>query len=220
VQPMKVAAAEALWDTANPASLSLFTIGDEVNQKDVWSLRIPRLLSILSYNSLDGEVKGIRDLQAEYTAKFGPADYSPWVFAIYWSFRAMVGAGMLMLLIALYALYNVMRNRPLPTVKFIGLFPLAIALPFIANSTGWIMTELGRQPWIVFKLLLTSQAFSPSITVGQVLTSLILFTLIYGGLMVADVYLLVKYARTGVVETKPVHKGKGAPKLAEESYWE
>ena len=219
-QPMKMAAAEALWETADPASFSLLTIGDEPNRRDVFAIRIPNLLSLLAYNRLDGEVKGILNLQDEYEAQYGPGDYVPPVAVSYWTFRFMVGAGMLMLGIAFYALYHVMRNKPLGNIKFLGFFPLAMALPYVANTTGWMLTEMGRQPWIVFGLLKTEDAYSTAITPGMVLTTLILFTLLYGALMVADVYLLRKFAVAGPEKAHPPVKKHAARTTDEESYWE
>ncbi|NLG97956.1 MAG: cytochrome ubiquinol oxidase subunit I [Chloroflexi bacterium] len=200
-QPMKMAAAEALWESENPASFSLITIGDEKNLEDVFSIRIPYLLSVLAYNQPTGEVKGIRNLQAEYEALYGPGYYAPSIITMYWSFRFMVGAGFLMMALALLALYPLIRNKPLDTVKYLKFFPLAIALPYIANSAGWIFTEMGRQPWVVFGLMKTADAFSPNLTPGMVLATLIGFTLIYGLLMAADLFLIIKYARVGA-ETK------------------
>jgi cytochrome bd ubiquinol oxidase subunit I len=202
VQPMKMAAAEALWESQNPASFSLFTIGDEENLKDVFAIRLPYLLSVLAYNQPTGEVKGIRNLQAEYETKYGPGYYAPSIFTMYWGFRIMVGLGFLMLLLALLALYPTLRGRPIAKYWYVKYFPLAIALPYLANSVGWIFTEMGRQPWVVFGLMKTEDAFSPNLTPGMVLTTLILFTLVYALLIVADVYLLVKYAKAGPVESK------------------
>jgi cytochrome bd ubiquinol oxidase subunit I len=198
VQPMKMAAAEALWESTDPASFSLFTIGNERTQEDVFAIRIPRLLSLLAYNRLDGEVKGIRNLQAEYEAKYGPGDYVPSVITAYWSFRIMVGAGMAMLLLAAYSLWSTMQHRELHKLRFFSIFLPAILLPYLANSSGWILTETGRQPWIVMGLMKTADAVSPSVTSGMVLTSLIGFLLIYGLLMAVDVYLLAKFARAGI----------------------
>ncbi|MEI8131747.1 MAG: cytochrome ubiquinol oxidase subunit I [Leptolinea sp.] len=216
-QPMKVAAAEALWKSENPASLSLFTISDEEAQEDVYSIRIPGVLSLLSFNELFGEVKGIRDLQTEYAAKYGAGDYVPSVITAYWSFRGMVGAGMLMLAAAAFALFLVVRKKPFSAYKVLGAFPFFIALPYIANSTGWILTETGRQPWAVFGVLKTADAVSPLVTVGLVLTSLIVFTLLYGALMVADVYLLVKFAKAGPAHAVAAHAKSGKSK---DTYWE
>jgi cytochrome d ubiquinol oxidase subunit I len=200
LQPMKIAAAEALVDTENPASFSLLTIVDQQTLETKFSIRIPYILSILAYNSLTGEVKGIADLQQEYTDLYGSGNYVPNIGVTYWSFRIMVGAGMLMALIGLYALIVVMRRQVKPEMKFLNLFPFFIALPYLSNTFGWMMTEMGRQPWLVYSKLKTADAISPNLTAGMVWTSLIGFTLVYGALMAADVYLLVKYARKGAVE--------------------
>ncbi|MCF7903240.1 MAG: cytochrome ubiquinol oxidase subunit I, partial [Candidatus Marinimicrobia bacterium] len=202
-QPMKLAAAEALWDSEDPAAMSLFTWGDEKNRRDVFAIRMPALLSILAYNRPSGEVKGINDLQSEYEQTYGPGDYVPPVAITYWTFRMMVGAGMVLLvLILLGILYIIKENYP-NKIWFLKLLPWAIALPYIANSTGWIMAEVGRQPWIVFGLQKTADAVSPAVSTGEVLFSLIVFTLLYGVLMGADIYLLKKYAIAGTDETKP-----------------
>jgi cytochrome d ubiquinol oxidase subunit I len=199
-QPMKMAAAEALWDTESPASMSLFTIGDMKERKDVFSIRLPAVLSILSCNQTSCAVEGINDLQAKYEAKYGPGDYVPFVVLIYWSFRAMVGAGALMVLLALYALFRVLRDRVTTPKWFLRVLPFAIVLPYLANTSGWLLTEMGRQPWIVVGLMKTAAAVSPIVAGGTVLASLLIFTLLYGALMVADVYLLAKYARADTVE--------------------
>jgi cytochrome bd ubiquinol oxidase subunit I len=194
-QPMKMAAAEALWNTEQPASFSLFTIGDEKDRKNVFAISIPAVLSILSFNSVDGQVQGINNLQAQYVKEYGPGDYVPPVWVTYWSFRLMVGAGMVMILLALITLFLVLRKRLEKARWFLWLLPFAIALPYLANSAGWIMTEIGRQPWIVFGLLTTAKGVSPTVGVASVLISLIVFTLIYGALMAADVFLLVRNAK-------------------------
>jgi cytochrome d ubiquinol oxidase subunit I len=195
IQPMKLAAAEALWDSENPASLSLFTVGNERDRRDVFAIRIPGLLSLLAYNRFTGEVQGINELQAEYVQKYGPGDYVPPVALTYWTFRFMVGAGLLMALIALYGLYLVMKGQFESKPRYLKLLIPAIALPYIANTSGWLMTELGRQPWIVYGLKKTADAVSPNVSTGTVLFSVVGFTLLYGVLMVADVYLLAKYAK-------------------------
>ena len=195
-QPMKIAAAEALWRSQDPASFSLLTIGDLDQRGDVFAIRLPSMLSLLAYNQLTGEVKGIFDLQAEYQAKYGKADYIPPVAATYWSFRAMVGAGTLMIALAILALYLVLRNKVDAYPRVLAFLPWMILLPYLANSAGWMMTELGRQPWIVFGLMRTEYGVSQSVPGWSVLVSLVIFAALYGGLMVVDVYLLRKYAKS------------------------
>jgi cytochrome d ubiquinol oxidase subunit I len=194
-QPMKMAAAEALWETSDPAPLSLLTIGDLSGTREVWSIRIPRLLSFLAYNRFDGQIIGLNDLQRAYEMQYGPGNYVPLLPVTYWTFRLMVGAGFLMLGLAGYALYLVIRNRfPNPGRLFRWL-PLAIGLPYLANTTGWLLTELGRQPWIVFGLQKTADASSPNVSTGMLIFSIVCFTLIYGLLMALDIYLLARNAR-------------------------
>ena len=197
VQPMKMAAAEALWESENPASFSLLTIGNLQQTGDVFSIRIPRLLSLLSYNQLTGKVQGIYNLQQQYEQQYGPGNYIPPVAATYWSFRIMVGAGFAMLALALYALFMVMGEIYVGRTRLLQLFLWAILLPYLANTAGWLMTELGRTPWVVFGLMRLEEAASTTVTGAHVLTTLVVFTLIYAVLMVADVYLLTKFSKAG-----------------------
>lgn len=198
VQPMKMASAEALYNSEDPASFSLLTIGDLSQRKEVFAIRLPSLLSLLAYNQLGGEVKGINDLQAEYEQVYGPGNYIPPVAVNYWTFRIMVGAGFAMLLLALYALFMVMGEMVETRPAVLRLFMLAMALPYFANTAGWLLTELGRAPWVVFGLMKIENAISPTVSGVEVLISLLGFTLVYGALMAADLYLLSKFARAGV----------------------
>ncbi|NDJ55395.1 MAG: cytochrome ubiquinol oxidase subunit I [Chloroflexi bacterium] len=194
-QPMKMAAGEALWDTEDPASMSIFTIGNEPERRDVFAIRIPALLSLLAYNRLDGEVQGINELQEQYVQEYGPGNYVPPVAISYWSFRIMVGAGFLMLILAIGLLFYVIQGNFELQTRILWILPFAIALPYLANSAGWIFTEVGRQPWIVFGLMRIEDAVSPNVGIVSLWISLIGFTLVYTGLAIADVYLLARYAR-------------------------
>ena len=198
IQPMKMAAAEALWQTEDPAAMSLFTIGNEAERRDVFAIRVPGLLSFLAYNKFSGAVEGINNLQDDYVQTYGPGSYVPPVAISYWTFRIMVGAGFVMLALTLYGLWKASKNRVSESPRYLKYMIWAIALPYIANSTGWIFTEVARQPWIVFGLQKTADAVSPSVGAGEVLFSLVAFTLIYAVLMAADIVLLRKYARAGV----------------------
>ncbi len=195
-QPMKMASIEALWKTENPASFSLLTIGDLSGKKEVWSIRVPYVLSLISYNQLTGEVRGVDDLQKEYEAKYGPGDYIPLMVFTYWGFRFMFYSGILMFFLALYGVFAVYRGT-VEKMRFAWVFPYAIAVPFIANTGGWVMTEMGRQPWIVQGLMKTEQAVSPNLTPGMILFSLIGFFLLYVSLIVADIYLLGNFSKQG-----------------------
>ncbi len=198
VQPMKMASAEALWNTADPAPMSLFTWGDEPARKDVFAIKVPGLLSFLAHNRFSGAVQGIRQLEAEYRARYGPGSYAPPIKWTYWSFRAMVGAGMLMLALSAWALFAVARVRFESAPRLLALLVPALALPYLANSTGWIFTEIGRAPWVVFGLMRLEAGVSPAVGPGAVLATLVGFTLLYAALMAADVYLLAKFAKAGI----------------------
>jgi cytochrome d ubiquinol oxidase subunit I len=198
VQPMKMAAAEALWETADPAPMSLFTWGHEPERRDLFAVKVPGLLSFLAYNRFSGEVKGIKNLQADYVAAFGPGDYVPPVMWTYWNFRVMVGAGMLMLLLAAWALWGSLRASFERSRWLLALLVPAITLPYIANSAGWIFTEIGRAPWIVFGVMRIESGVSPGVSAAEVLLTLVGFTLLYAALMAADLYLLAKFAKAGI----------------------
>jgi len=205
-QPMKMAAAEALWDSENPASLSVLTISDEKTGKSTIDIRIPGALSFLSYNKFTGEVLGINDLQKQFETEFGPGNYIPSVFINYWSFRIMIGAGFLMAFLAVLGLFLWVRLKFKITSKWWYLLTAAILLPYMANTTGWLLTEIGRQPWVVYGLLKTSQAVSPNVSASLVLTSLAVFTILYGILIVVDVYLLLKFAKSGPLDAIEIIK--------------
>ena len=193
VQPTKMAAAEALWETENPASFSLFAIIDTKNQRNPVDIKIPGFLSFLVYNKFSGEVKGIKDLQKEFEAKYGPGNYIPPVKTCYWSFRLMVGLGFLMLLIALIAIPYAKRDPANIPKGFLKLAVWSVFFPYLANTFGWMLTEFGRDPWIVYGLLKIKDGVSPNLAPGTVLFSLLMFAIVYGLLMIADVYLLVLY---------------------------
>ena len=207
VQPMKMAAAEALYQTEQPASFSIFTIGSLDGRTELFSLRIPNVLSFLATGSLDGKVEGINDLQAGYQATYGPGDYVPYVPLTYWSFRLMIGMGALAALGAVWILWAV-RRRGLP----IGRWVMAVAvilplLPLAANSLGWLFTEMGRQPWLVFGLMQTSAGVSPTTSAAEVLISVVGFTLLYGALAAVEVGLLFRRIRAGLPETPAAGAG-------------
>ena len=198
-QPMKMASIEAIWenDPNEPGSpFSLLTIGDLTGRNKVWSLEIPRMLSLISCNNLDCEVPGVYQVQAQYEALYGPGDYIPLMVFTYWGFRFMFYSALLMIGLGGLAVLAVMRNR-VQKMKLLALFPFAIILPFLANTGGWVVTEMGRQPWIVQGLLKTEDAVSVNVSAGMVLFTLIGYVAIYGALMVADVYLLSRFAKAG-----------------------
>jgi cytochrome d ubiquinol oxidase subunit I len=196
-QPMKMAAAEALWETEQPASFSIFTIGTPDGSEEVFSIRIPYLLSFLATGDFNGRVEGINDLQAQAEATYGPGDYTPNTPVTYWTFRWMIGAGGLAALAAAWFLWK-LRKGGVPSR---GALAIAMALPFLplaANSFGWIFTEVGRQPWIVFGLMQTAPAVTPTNPAWQVALTMIGFTLLYGLLALVMLGLIVRRVRSGL----------------------
>ncbi|MGO9146859.1 MAG: cytochrome ubiquinol oxidase subunit I [Desulfomonilia bacterium] len=189
VQPAKLAALEAVWETQKGAPLSLITVPDSANERNALELiTIPKLTSLLAYRNPDAEVKGLKDI---------PKDLRPPVALTFYSFRVMVVLGMVMLLLSIMAVYLSAKDSLESSPRFLKTMLYAIALPYIGVQLGWIVAEVGRQPWIVYGMLKTSDAVSRSITVSQVTLSLIAFTIVYGLLGIVDVYLLVKYAKQG-----------------------
>jgi cytochrome d ubiquinol oxidase subunit I len=196
-QPMKIAASEAQWDTCQPCAFSLFQIGgfSEDDQTPSFSIQVPRLLSFLATGSLDGEVQGLSPLQTEYESTYGSGDYIPPVRTAYWSMRTMAYAGSLVFLILAVGAFLYWRGRLAATRWFLWVGVAAIPLPYIAALAGWVLTEVGRQPWIVFGLLKTADANSPSVSTTTIAISLGVFAALYGALAVVDVFLMRRYAR-------------------------
>jgi cytochrome bd ubiquinol oxidase subunit I len=198
-QPMKLASLEALYDTEDPASLSIITIGNPVTREVLLDWRVPGLLSFMEYNRFTGKVEGILDLEQQYLQQYGPGDYVPPPYILYWSFRAMVGAGLLMILISLVALIIELKNLYAKFSWFLKLLPFAVVLPYLANTTGWILTEVGRFPWTVYQLFKLPQSVSVALSTGEIGFSLVGFILVYGLLIAATIYLMLKFAKAGPV---------------------
>ncbi|MFC5290617.1 cytochrome ubiquinol oxidase subunit I, partial [Actinokineospora guangxiensis] len=232
-QPMKMAAAEALCHTESPAAFSVFAIGDVTRPdcENVKSVTVPALLSFLAHGDFTTEVRGIEDLVVEYQQKYGefypvderlgelsgqPIDYVPNLPVTYWGFRLMIGLGALGTAVAVFALWVTRRGR-IPAGRWFPRLALgAIALPFAANSFGWIFTEMGRQPFVVVPnptgvdgvWMYTARAVS-GLSVGEVLASLIALTLVYAVLAAVEVFLIAKYVRGGVAGVMPPKPDKG-----------
>jgi cytochrome d ubiquinol oxidase subunit I len=196
-QPMKMAAAEALYETTTNAPLSLLTVGTLDGSRPVFQVDIPSVLSFMATGDINGTVKGINDLQREYEQTFGPGDYTPNIPLAYWTFRLMIGFGAIAFFFAGLALWQ-MRKGGSPKGKWF--LPAMISLPFLplaANSFGWIFTETGRQPWAVFGLIKTADGVSVSVSAGAVLFTMIVFTLLYGILAYIEIGLVLKVIRNG-----------------------
>lgn len=202
-QPMKLAATEALWESADPAPFALAAVIDEKKQSNSFELAVPGALTFLAHDSFKGEVKGIKELQAAAVAKYGPGNYIPDVTALFWSFRVMVIAGMVMAGVILLSGFLWIRGKLEAYPIVLKAMLLTLPLPYIANSAGWFVTEAGRQPWMVIGLQKVAQAASPNVTATEIWISLIGFTLLYGVLAVAAVFLAIKFIKQGPVDHKP-----------------
>ena len=195
--PMKLAAVEALWETENPAPFTIYTSIDEAKQENHQQIAVPGMLTFMVYDSFDGEVQGLKQLQAKAEQTYGAGNYIPDVTGMFWSFRVMIAAGMILLGLLFLSgfLFFSGRTEKYPLVFKALLF--ALPLPYIANSTGWYITEGGRQPWMVVGLQKVDQAVSQNITATEVWISLIGFTLVYSILFIAAAYLVVKFIKKG-----------------------
>jgi cytochrome bd-type quinol oxidase subunit 1 len=195
-QPMKIAAAEAQWTTCQPCSFSLFQIGGGNNDHTPTQIiAIPHLLSLLATNHWDGKVVGLTPLQNQYAAKYGPGNYVPNVFIQYWGMRVMAYLGGLVLLLSLWGLWLIQRKKLATSRLFLWVAVWAAVLPFLMNTAGWLLTESGRQPWIVQGIMLTKNGISPTVSTTWIWISLIGFILLYGILGTVDLLLMLKYSR-------------------------
>ncbi|MGA5321939.1 cytochrome ubiquinol oxidase subunit I [Streptomyces seoulensis] len=224
-QPMKMAAAEALWDGQKPAPFSVFAYGDVDKGHNTVAIEVPGLLSFLANDDFSSYVPGINDVNKAEQQKFGPGDYRPNIPVAYWGFRWMIGFGMASFTLGALGLWLTRKKFLLPrhlrtgddevprlvlfgkrtlgpklTSWFWRVATWTMAFPLIANSWGWIFTEMGRQPWVVYGLFQTRQAVSPGVSRTEVAISMAVFTALYAILAVIEVRLLVKYAKAGPPE--------------------
>jgi len=199
VQPMAAAASEAHYETADPADFHVIAGIDQKGRRTTWTLTVPKALSFLYFFKFSGEVEGLNNIQAQYEALYGPGNYIPNIPIAFWTFRTMVGAGLLMVLLSAGALFIAWKKYPDKWIKRSGWLVWIIFLPYVANTTGWLLTETGRQPWVVHGLMQTKDAVSPNLTPATVLISLVGFVVIYAVLMAFDLFLLLKFAKKGLV---------------------
>jgi cytochrome d ubiquinol oxidase subunit I len=227
VQPMKMAAAEALYETTSHAPFSVFAV-QLPGQAQPSSLDIPWLLSFLATGDPTATVRGIDDLQAQYAAQFGAGNYTPWIPVAYWTFRLMIGFGVLATAVAAWVLWRTRRGRDLePSGR--GWFALADrwlvrvlvvipALPAAAATFGWLFTETARQPWLVFGLFRTADGVSPTLTTTELALSLAGFALVYGVLAVVWVRLVLHVSRADLVDLHPEPSADTDDAVLEPSY--
>lgn len=186
LQPAKLAAMEAHWNTMKGAPMNLLVMPDEANEGNaVEALPIPNALSMLAFNNPHAEVKGLKDF---------PKEDRPPVLITFISFRVMVGLGSLFLLLA--GLSWIWRDKIQEKPWLLKTLILALPLPYLAIMFGWAVAEVGRQPWIVYNMMRTSDAVSP-VDASSVMVSIIAFTVVYSALGVLDIYLLRKFAQKG-----------------------
>jgi cytochrome d ubiquinol oxidase subunit I len=207
-QPMKIAAAEGQWNTCQPCSFSVFQIGGgNKNQNPTKIIEIPHLLSILATSRWNGKVVGMNELQAQYQQQYGPGNYLPNVFIQYWAMRVMAYTAAALLLLALWGGWLAYRKKIAQSKWFLRLVVWTAVLPFVMNTAGWVLTESGRQPWIVQGVQLTKNAVSPSISTAAVAISFVVFLLLYGVLALVDLVLMTRYSRNAITPPPADHDG-------------
>jgi cytochrome d ubiquinol oxidase subunit I len=195
-QPMKIAAAEAQWTTCQPCSFSLFQIGGGNNDETPTQIiEVPHLLSLLATNHWNGQVIGMTPLNNQYNQQYGKGNYVPNVFIQYWSMRAMAYLGALVLLISAWGLWLIRRKKLATSRVFLWVAIWSAVLPFVMNTAGWLLTESGRQPWIVQGIMLTKNGISPTVSVTWLWISLVGFIALYGTLGTVDLILMLRYSR-------------------------
>ena len=218
VQPMKMAAAEGLYETEAPADFSVFQLGTLDGEEETFSVKVPGLLSFLATGTPGGEVEGIDELRERYREQYGadpgaayysPGDYTPVIPLTYWTFRLMMGLGIAGAAVAAWVLWATRAGR---TPQGRTVLAAAIGLPLLplfANSFGWIFTEMGRQPWAVFGLMTTEHSVSPGLSTTEAWISLLTLTAVYGVLAVVEVRLLLAWIRRGADELPEVPDDAG-----------
>ena len=201
-QPMKIAASEAQWNSCKPCSFSAAQFGgfSSSKQNPTEIIPIPHLLSVLATGTWSGPVTGLNQLQRQYQKKYGPGNYIPNVAIQYWSMRTMAGLGSLVLLLALWGGWLLLRGTLCRSRVFLWLSIWAVITPFLMNTAGWLLTESGRQPWIVQGLQKTVNANSPSVTATDIWISLIAFIVVYIVLAAVDLGLMLRYSRRGLAQ--------------------
>lgn len=192
-QPVKVAAMEGLWETTRGAPMLLFAIPDAKAEENRFEVKIPRLASLILTHDAHGEVQGLKSV---------PASDRPPIGIVFWSFRVMVGLGMLMLLTAGLGTWLYWRGRLEKSPRYLRLATWMTPAGFVATLAGWYVAEVGRQPWVVYGLQRTADAVSP-IPAGQVLHTLSLFVAVYSLLFAVFTFYLVRLIRRGPANAAP-----------------
>lgn len=200
-QPMKMAASEGLWkDSSSHAAWTVTASIDTKKHENKHEIQIPYLLSYLSYGKFHGKVEGMETLQKQYVKAYGQGNYIPPVKTTFWSFRIMVASGAIMVILGLIGAFLALKRRLEHSKWFLRVMVAAIALPYIGSTTGWLMTEVGRQPWTVFGFMKTADSVSPNVSAGSLLFSIIAFLTMYSILAVVMIYLFARVIQKGPAE--------------------
>jgi cytochrome bd-type quinol oxidase subunit 1 len=195
-QPMKIAAAEAQWTTCQPCSFSLFQIGGGNNDETPTQIiAVPHLLSLLATNSWNGKVEGMTPLNNQYNSTYGPGYYVPNVFVQYWGMRVMAYLGGLVWVFSLWGLWLLWRKKLETSRLFLFAATWAVITPFLMNTAGGLLTESGRQPWIVQGLMLTKNGISPSSSFTYLVISVVIFIGLYLVLAALFLVFMLRYSR-------------------------
>jgi cytochrome d ubiquinol oxidase subunit I len=197
VQPMKMAASEALWESAVPAPFVVFALIDEDKRQNSYQVTLPAGLSVLAYNAVNTPVSGMNDLEREFVARFGHGDYIPPVTLLFWSFRGMVAIGLWLLVLAALSAWYWRKNEIEAHPPLLQAIMWSLPLPYAAVTAGWLMAEAGRQPWLVYGLLLTEEGVSKVVPAASVWASLLTYAGIYAGVALAALFIARKVIRSG-----------------------
>lgn len=200
-QPMKFAAMEGDYeDSGDPAAWTLIAWANEREHKQVFGIKIPYMLSILAYNKLSGSIEGMDTVNKKLQEEYGDdKNYYPPVNTLFWSFRVMAGFGALMLLVSILGLFFTRKKKPILYEKrwMLWILSLCTFVPFIANTAGWLITELGRYPWTVYGLFTIAESVSPNVSVTSLLISNIVYFVLFAGLGAVMVYLITVEMKKG-----------------------
>lgn len=196
-QPMKVAAMEGNWETASGVPLLLFAIPDKENQMNHFEVKIPKLASLILTHDPDGVVPGLNEVSPEE---------QPPVFVVFWAFRIMVAMGMLMVLFGVWGLILRYKGNYYKSTRFLQGLRFMSVTPFIAVLAGWVVTEAGRAPWLIYGEMTHAQGLTPSLTGGMALATLIGYVLVYAMVFSAGVYYLLKVFRDGLEKANQPHE--------------
>lgn len=202
-QPTKVAAMEGVWHTEKGAPLLLFALPDQAHETNHAEIGIPKVASIILKHDPEGEIKGLTEVAP---------DKRPPVFMVFWSFRVMVGVGMLMILVGLVGAWLVWRGKILQSRVFLRVLTFMIPAPFMAVLAGWFVTEIGRQPYLIYGVMTAAQALTPSLQGWMALVTLVGYAAVYAVVFTAGIHYLRKVINHGITEVPAHGADAGRPK--------